>query len=277
LPLPAKKILQKFDNMKKDYDTFIALKDQSGFGWNEELQVPECNNDTWNRYVKHNKNAKKFKNKGLRNLDKLVDILEGKRATGEFARSRGKKRIRSASLAEGGSSSQDRNSAVGDSEFTDSPVAGLAAALEDDHDSDLPNASQLLSRSSLATPDVTGSTTVIDSDSDLPPARTSRKVAVLPSKRSTSVAGRQNRRNKVTGGARISRSLDGLAETAREIATFRSRANIKFLELYSDFTAEDKVRVFKLFKDEASAELFLSMTDEESRDLWLQTELEELA
>jgi len=36
----AKKILQKFENIKKEgYDVFIALKDQSGFGWNEELQV----------------------------------------------------------------------------------------------------------------------------------------------------------------------------------------------------------------------------------------------
>jgi len=44
MSLNAKKILQKFENIKKkeDYDVFIALKDQSGFGWNEELQVPEC-------------------------------------------------------------------------------------------------------------------------------------------------------------------------------------------------------------------------------------------
>jgi len=42
MSLNAKKILQKFENIKKDYDVFIALRDQSGFGWNEELQVPEC-------------------------------------------------------------------------------------------------------------------------------------------------------------------------------------------------------------------------------------------
>jgi hypothetical protein len=54
-------------------------------------------------------------------------------------------------------------------------------------------------------------------------------------------------------------------------------SNIKFLELYSGFMPEDNVRVFKLFKDEATAELFSSTTDVASRDLWLQTELEELA
>jgi len=54
-------------------------------GW--QLQIPLDKEDL---YVL-------FKNKGLRNLGGLVDILEGKRATGEFALSRGKKRIRSAS------------------------------------------------------------------------------------------------------------------------------------------------------------------------------------
>jgi len=72
--LNAKKFQHKFENMK-DYDVFIALKNQSGFGWNEELQVPECRHNTWIRYVEHNEHAKKFKDKGLPNLDKLVDIL----------------------------------------------------------------------------------------------------------------------------------------------------------------------------------------------------------
>jgi hypothetical protein len=62
-----------------------------------------------------------------------------------------------------------------------------------------------------------------------------------------------DRRYKVTGNIQ---SIDRLAETAREIATFRSRATTKFLELYSDFTPEDKVHVLKLFKNEATAELF---------------------
>jgi len=75
----------------------------------------------------------------------------------------------------------------------------------------------------------------------------------------------------------ISQSIDRLAETAREIANSRSRATTKFLELYSDFALEDKVRAFNLFKNEATAEVFLSMTNVESRDLWLQTKLEEFA
>jgi hypothetical protein len=37
---------------------------------------------------------------------------------------------------------------------------------------------------------------------------------------------------------------------------FRSRAFTKFLEIYSNLTPEDKVRVLKLFKNEATAELF---------------------
>jgi hypothetical protein len=88
--------------------------------------------------VDHNRNAKKFKNKGLR---KLVEILEGKRATSEFARSRGK-RIRNTS-EEGGFEEAVDGDLPGNTLLLDS-------ALEDD--SDLLDASQLPSQSSLAAP-----------------------------------------------------------------------------------------------------------------------------
>lgn len=37
--------------MKKDYDIFSILLKQSGFGWDNEVQVVTAADDVWERYL----------------------------------------------------------------------------------------------------------------------------------------------------------------------------------------------------------------------------------
>jgi hypothetical protein len=66
LTLTAKKIQQKYDNMKKDFDIYETLLNQSGFGFNPDTQATDVDEGTWKEYVAAHPKASKFRRKGTR-------------------------------------------------------------------------------------------------------------------------------------------------------------------------------------------------------------------
>ncbi|OAV92840.1 hypothetical protein PTTG_02066 [Puccinia triticina 1-1 BBBD Race 1] len=85
---------------KKDYDTFLACKEASGFGWDETLCEVTASHDVWERYVAVHPNARKFWGvpyPEFRNLDKIFGTSL---ATGEGSRSLGQRLLMPSQPAE---------------------------------------------------------------------------------------------------------------------------------------------------------------------------------
>lgn len=71
--------------MKKEYDTFITIKNNSGFGWDSEKGVPTAPESVWDAYIKAHPEAERFRNRGLVHYPVLDELCANRSATGEFA------------------------------------------------------------------------------------------------------------------------------------------------------------------------------------------------
>ncbi|KAG9409703.1 hypothetical protein AC1031_020016 [Aphanomyces cochlioides] len=45
------KLKSRLDTLKKDYKDFKFLKENSGFGWNDELEIPTASDDVWKAVI----------------------------------------------------------------------------------------------------------------------------------------------------------------------------------------------------------------------------------
>ena len=76
----------KLSILKKKWDTFSALKRQSGWAWDNVENIPSVSVDVWNDYVASHPDAKEFRFKSLKYYNELDGIFTGKIATGKYAR-----------------------------------------------------------------------------------------------------------------------------------------------------------------------------------------------
>ncbi|KAL5726697.1 hypothetical protein ACHQM5_009716 [Ranunculus cassubicifolius] len=58
------------------------LKDQSGFGWDENRKIIDVNDDVWEGYVKSHPDARSYRYKALTNYDDLAIIIGNANAKG---------------------------------------------------------------------------------------------------------------------------------------------------------------------------------------------------
>jgi hypothetical protein len=63
--------------------SFISLKEQSGFGWDEVLKMPTAPDEVWKLYLEAHPNAKQFRKKTLPFYEELDEIFSGKCASGK--------------------------------------------------------------------------------------------------------------------------------------------------------------------------------------------------
>eukprot|EP01039_Chlorochromonas_danica_P000080 gene81-87_t len=71
-----KTVLQnKLTALKKKYQTFQALRENSGFVWDEALQLPTAPDQVWSEFLAVNKNARQFRHKTLEFYQELDEIF----------------------------------------------------------------------------------------------------------------------------------------------------------------------------------------------------------
>lgn len=75
----------KYHELKTKFMIMKKLKDNSGFGWDEDLKVPTAPAEVWDAYIEKHPSAKQFRNKGLDQYELLEILFDGKVATGTFA------------------------------------------------------------------------------------------------------------------------------------------------------------------------------------------------
>jgi len=71
--------------MKKEYDIFITIKNNSGFGWDSEKGVPTAPESVWDAYIKAHPEGERFRHRGLVHYAVLDELCANRSATGEFA------------------------------------------------------------------------------------------------------------------------------------------------------------------------------------------------
>ena len=75
----------KYASLKSLFSIFDSVCEQSGFGWNEELQIPTAPDDVWDRYIEAHPKADQFRHETLRKFEELSAIFKGKIASGAMA------------------------------------------------------------------------------------------------------------------------------------------------------------------------------------------------
>ena len=71
--------------MKKDYDIYVAIKNNSGFGSDNLQSVPTAPESVWAAYIKGHPEAEKFPKRSVLHYDILHELCANISATGEFA------------------------------------------------------------------------------------------------------------------------------------------------------------------------------------------------
>ncbi|KAF7965578.1 hypothetical protein HWV62_42846 [Athelia sp. TMB] len=71
-----------FKKLKKDFGIVKAIREQSGFGWDDGLKITTATEDVWETYLKAHPNATPYKTKGFPLYDELQLIVDGVVATG---------------------------------------------------------------------------------------------------------------------------------------------------------------------------------------------------
>lgn len=71
--------------LKADYSTFQRLKENSGFGWNKESDLPTAVEGVWDDYITKHPEAAKFCQKPFPFYSAMSEICSGHTATGHYA------------------------------------------------------------------------------------------------------------------------------------------------------------------------------------------------
>ncbi|KAL7175256.1 hypothetical protein ACSBR2_028961 [Camellia fascicularis] len=80
------RLKQKYHRIRQAYNTFVKLKNHTGFSWDEQRKTVMASDDVWDHYVKAHPRAKVFRKKGLDHIDLLDVLFANSQATGALAR-----------------------------------------------------------------------------------------------------------------------------------------------------------------------------------------------
>ncbi|KAI8011448.1 Uncharacterized protein LOK49_LG06G01518 [Camellia lanceoleosa] len=76
---------QKYHRIRQAYNTFVKLKNHTGFGWDDQRKTVMAPDDVWDHYVKAHPRAKVFRKKGLDHVDLLDVLFANSQAIGALA------------------------------------------------------------------------------------------------------------------------------------------------------------------------------------------------
>ena len=85
LKLEKDQLQSKYSELKSKYGIFQKIVENSGFGWDEELELCTAPDAVWDAYILLHPKAREFRGKTLPNYNLLHEIFGGRIATGKYA------------------------------------------------------------------------------------------------------------------------------------------------------------------------------------------------
>ncbi|KAJ3092307.1 hypothetical protein HDU96_002777, partial [Phlyctochytrium bullatum] len=77
-------VKSKVGALKTEHAVFAKLRDISGWGWNPVTMTVDTTNEQWDTYLASHPKHKKYRNKSFPMYEKVDELVNGKRATGQF-------------------------------------------------------------------------------------------------------------------------------------------------------------------------------------------------
>jgi hypothetical protein len=214
--------------MRRYYVIITKIRENSGLGWDSELQLPTCSDDVWETYIAAHPEAKNWRKTRFPLYDKISELVIGGLATGNFAVS-----VDDIFLL----STQDEDGTGVESEEV------------------LPDRETPTSDSSQR-----------DSRSQSPPS-----VPRKQKKKQSDVSQMADAMFQVA--AAISRRQDA-EDTGAQIKTKQEEAIARLQEMWPDYGDKvELVRRINVLMDPTCATVFLTIEDDEVREIWLQSQM----
>ncbi|PWW78328.1 hypothetical protein C7212DRAFT_345150 [Tuber magnatum] len=74
IELEVSQLKSRWANLKKDYEIFTTIENNSGFGWDKEKEIPTAPDSVWDSYLKAYPEAEKFRYHGLLHFAVLDEL-----------------------------------------------------------------------------------------------------------------------------------------------------------------------------------------------------------
>ena len=288
--------------MKKDYDIYVAIKNNSGFGWDNLQSVPTAPEGVWAAYIKAHPEAEKFRKRSLLHYDILHELCANISATGEFA-------LTSTLFTQ--SETQSQTFEPVQNRTSKSPTRRLA--MNEDLINERWGGSQVSQVNGEMENGFTGGSdegarravviatgehegkgiSAVWSGVGVPGRGATSSGERKRGKRSAleAISGdeaeegegylpveKRKRAERKTSGRAIAQALDRLGATAQTIQ--RTKVELAIERLQQDytsvFTIDELVKGFEVMENEVKASIFIALQSGEARDKWLREAIERL-
>lgn len=284
--------------MKKDYEIYLAIKNNSGFGWDDLQSMPTAPDSVWAAYVQAHPEAEKFRKRSQLHYDILHELCANISATGEFAltpnlSSQSETQFQAVkALAAQDQTSQYPTTLSAINENLVNEGWGSREVSEVNGSSASGNA--LEERSEVGTRRrvwITGEEeegkgvgrALVEGDRESGQSvsretkREKRNAMEILSgdeaeEEGSLRVGKRRRPDRKTSGRAIAQALDRLGATAQTIQ--RSKVELAIERLQQDYasvlTIDELVQGFTVMENEVKASIFIALRSGEARDKWLR-------
>jgi len=240
-------VTSRWQKLKIDYKVVHKLREQSGFGWDSDLQMVTAPDDVWEQYIIAHKDAARFRKKPFPLYDTMHSICHATVATGFAAINPGQKKPRARVLNDSTSESSDDSSAASTNGEPMSETEDVCRKKKSKTSASV--------RESLQEP---SSEALDDAATPGPPRRT---------------------RNTISNSfGSISTSLEGLVAaikpSAGTVVNDPLTSAIQLLETESKLSSDDKIMVIDIFITNVdAAKAYLAIGSAATRAAWLSRRL----
>lgn len=272
----------------------MAIKSNSGFGWDEVNRVPTAPESVWETYMKAHPEAEKFRKRSLLHYDLLHELCANISATGEYALtsnffSQSDTQFPTSQPTQSQTSIPPTTTQAKESDQTTKTPPEACAAMGE-HRGGGKTLQGVGERETGGSGEIVGweerEVVIGEGDGEGGCSRQKR------GKRNALAAEsggeeeeeecrpvvKKSRPERKTTGRAIAQGLDRLSATAQTIQ--RSKVELAIERLQEDyasiFTIDELVKAFVVMENEVKASIFISLKPGEARDHWLQEAINKL-
>ncbi|KAI9141727.1 hypothetical protein BKA69DRAFT_375374 [Paraphysoderma sedebokerense] len=255
--------------LKKDYKLWLKMKDKSGWGWDDENQIPIVDDEQWEQWISAHSSMAPYRTQSFPYVQQLDYLIGKSTATGVFCsatqESIRKRNVPSEEVEE--EKENARRTPETETIEVEAPAKRRKIAVTEE------DSMRLLTSSPDVPPRRDSSISETPAAPPLNPTEDKLPSAKKPAN------DQQNSSKKSTGGHALGRGLSDIADSLREKHNSVKKTIVQqAIEILMQVKTEinlgsrDVLTISKQLKDEDEAAMFIGF-DDSTRKYWLRDEL----